>query len=94
MAAAPQTEEVVKKLEEMGYRIGESMVERISRDTPRFKNELDAVVFICKIFWVHAFNKQIDNLKTNHQVLTTIHVVNMVMGMVVVGEGMVVVVVL
>lgn len=44
------------------------MVERISRDTPRFKNELDAVVFICKTFWMHAFNKQVDNLKTNHQV--------------------------
>ena len=43
-------------------------MERVSRDQPRFKNELDAVVFICKQFWVHAFNKQIDNLKTNHQV--------------------------
>ena len=43
-------------------------MERVSRDTPRFKNELDAVVFICKQFWTLAFNKQVDNLKTNHQV--------------------------
>ena len=43
-------------------------MERASRDTPRFKNELDAVVFICKQLWMLAFNKQIDNLKTNHQV--------------------------
>ena len=43
-------------------------MERASRDTPRFKNELDAVVFMCKQFWLLAFNKQIDNLKTNHQV--------------------------
>ena len=32
----------------MGHRIGESLVERISRDTPRFKKELDAVIFICE----------------------------------------------
>ena len=64
----PTKELVVKKLEEMGHRIGERLVERISRDTPRFKNELDAVIFICKTFWLHAFNKQVDNLKTNHQV--------------------------
>ncbi len=52
----------------MGHRIGESLVERVSRDTPRFKSELDAVIFICKTVWLHAFAKQIDNLKTNHQV--------------------------
>ena len=59
---------MIKKLEAMGHRIGESLVERVSRDTPRFKSELDAVIFICKSLWVHAFAKQIDNLKTNHQV--------------------------
>ena len=52
----------------MGHKIGERLVERVSRDTPRFNNELQAVVFICKTFWAHIFNKQIDNLKTNHQV--------------------------
>lgn len=59
---------MVKRLEQIGHDIGERLVERVSRDMPRFKNELDAVVFICKTFWMHAFNKQIDNLKTNHQV--------------------------
>lgn len=59
---------MVKRLEKFGHQIGEKLVERVSRDTPRFKNELDAVVFICKTFWVHTFNKQVDNLKTNHQV--------------------------
>ena len=64
----PTESETIKQLELIGQRVGESLVERVSRDQPRFKNELDAVVFICKQFWVHAFNKQIDNLKTNHQV--------------------------
>ena len=60
--------EVIEKLERLGQRVGESLVERSSRDTPRFRTELDAVVFICKQFWSLAFNKQVDNLKTNHQV--------------------------
>lgn len=60
--------EVIEKLERLGQRVGESLVERTSRDTPRFRTELDAVVFICKQFWSLAFNKQVDNLKTNHQV--------------------------
>ena len=62
---------MIEKLERLGYRVGESLVERASRDTPRFRTELDAVVFICKHFWFQAFNKQIDNLKTNHQVRVT-----------------------
>ena len=61
-------DDTLQCLETLGSRVGSSLVERTSRDTPRFKNELDAVVFICKQFWNHAFNKQIDNLKTNHQV--------------------------
>ncbi len=60
--------EVIEKLERLGHRVGESLVERTSRDSPRFRTELDAVVFICKHFWSLAFNKPIDNLKTNHQV--------------------------
>ena len=60
--------EVLQRLECLGHRVGESLVERASRDHPRFKNELDAVVFMCKQFWMLAFNKNIDNLKTNHQV--------------------------
>lgn len=67
-AEKPSQDDVIKKLEQLGHKIGERLVERVSRDTPRFKNELDAVVFICKSFWMHAFNKQVDNLKTNHQV--------------------------
>ena len=67
----PVQDDTLQHLETLGSRVGSSLVERTSRDTPRFKNELDAVVFICKQFWNHAFNKQIDNLKTNHQVPST-----------------------
>ncbi|KND04123.1 uncharacterized protein SPPG_01561 [Spizellomyces punctatus DAOM BR117] len=55
------------KLESLGYRVGMAMVERITRDRPRFLDTLDAVKFICKDYWIALFKKQIDNLKTNHR---------------------------
>ena len=65
----PTQADVVRRLESVGHRIGGSLVERVSRDIPRFKSEIDAVIFVCKTFWMNAFSKQIDNLKTNHQVM-------------------------
>ncbi len=55
-------------LEDMGYRVGVRLGERLSRDKPRFNENLDIIKFICKEFWTEAFKKQIDNLKTNHRV--------------------------
>ncbi len=39
----------------------------MTREKPRFLDTLDVVKFICKDFWVSLFQKQIDNLKTNHR---------------------------
>ena len=55
------------KLEQMGFRVGQSLMERFTKDTARFKDELDMMKFICKDFWIVLFGKQIDNLRTNHQ---------------------------
>uniref|UniRef100_A0A8C2HE26 Trafficking protein particle complex subunit 6B n=1 Tax=Cyprinus carpio TaxID=7962 RepID=A0A8C2HE26_CYPCA len=57
----------VSKLENMGFRVGQGLIERFTKDTPRFKDELDVMKFICKDFWTSVFKKQIDNLRTNHQ---------------------------
>ena len=65
--------EVIRRIEKMGHRVGESLVERVCRDNPRFRTELDAMIFLCKQFWLHLFNKQIDNLKTNNQVYKYCH---------------------
>lgn len=46
---------------------------RFTKDTARFKDELDIMKFICKDFWTTVFKKQIDNLRTNHQVLILQH---------------------
>ena len=58
----------ITKLENTGFRVGQGLIERFTKDTARFKDELDIMKFICKDFWTTVFKKQIDNLRTNHQV--------------------------
>ena len=41
---------------------------RFTKDSPRFKDELEIMKYICKDFWTAVYKKQIDNLRTNHQV--------------------------
>ncbi|OJJ43714.1 hypothetical protein ASPZODRAFT_135719 [Penicilliopsis zonata CBS 506.65] len=55
------------RLETLGYRVGQGLTERFSRDRPRFSDNLDAIKFLCKDLWTILFRKQIDNLKTNHR---------------------------
>lgn len=57
----------LSKLESLGFRVGQSLVERFTKDTSRYKDELDTMKFICKDFWSTLYKKQIDNLRTNHQ---------------------------
>lgn len=58
---------VFYRLESLGYRVGQGLVERFSRDRPRFNDTLDAIKFLCKDLWMLVFRKQVDNLKTNHR---------------------------
>lgn len=57
----------VSSLEGMGFRVGQGLIERFTKDTPSFKDDLDVMKFICKDFWINVFRKQVDNLRTNHQ---------------------------
>jgi len=59
---------VFYRLETLGYRVGQGLVERFSRDRPRFNDTLDVIKFLCKDLWTLVFRKQVDNLKTNHRV--------------------------
>lgn len=61
-------EAMFSRLEMLGYRVGQGLVERFSRDRPRFTDNLDVIKFLCKDLWTIVFRKQIDNLKTNHRV--------------------------
>lgn len=44
------------------------LLPRMTRDSLSFKDELDIMKFICKDFWTKVFRRQVDNLRTNHQV--------------------------
>ncbi|KAM0256164.1 hypothetical protein ACHAQJ_005141 [Trichoderma viride] len=62
-----QLDAVHYRLEAQGYRVGQGLVERFSRDRPRFNDTLDVIKFLCKDLWSLVFGKNIDNLKTNHR---------------------------
>ncbi|KAK7833296.1 hypothetical protein U0070_017295, partial [Myodes glareolus] len=50
----------ITKMENLGFRVGQGLLERFTKDTARFKDELDIMKFI-------LFKKQIDNLRTHRQ---------------------------
>eukprot|EP00873_Tetraselmis_striata_P025716 jgi/Tetstr1/445980/TSEL_003537.t1 len=54
-------------LESIGVRVGRQMIDRMTADRPRFGEPLEVIKFICKEFWAEMFQKQADNLKTNHR---------------------------
>jgi len=60
-------ESVFYKLDALGYRVGQGLVERFSADQARPTTQLDSIKFVCKDLWTRVFRKQIDNLKTNHR---------------------------
>ncbi|BFZ07344.1 hypothetical protein BsWGS_10383 [Bradybaena similaris] len=62
-----EKDQCISKLEALGFRVGQSLIERFTKDGSRFKDELDTMKFLCKEFWNLVYKKQIDNLRTNHQ---------------------------
>ncbi|OAV96279.1 hypothetical protein, variant [Puccinia triticina 1-1 BBBD Race 1] len=59
------------RMDAAGYKVGWSLAERLSRDKPRFSkatpDPLEVIKFICKDIWTAMYNKQVDNLRTNHR---------------------------
>ncbi|XP_055001867.1 trafficking protein particle complex subunit 6A isoform X2 [Sorex araneus] len=56
-------------LEGVGFRVGQALGERLSREMLALREELDVLKFLCKDLWVALFQKQMDSLRTNHQFL-------------------------
>ncbi|KAL0565073.1 hypothetical protein V5O48_016959 [Marasmius crinis-equi] len=52
------------RLEAIGLHVGANITER---DRPLFTETLDTIKFICKDLWSACWNKQVDNLRTNHR---------------------------
>lgn len=57
----------------MGFGVGYRIMERLTREWARFKDELDTIKFICTDLWSSLHRKQIDNLRTNHQGVYVLH---------------------
>jgi len=55
------------RLEAIGVHVGANFTERLCRDKPIFSETLDAIKFVCKDVWVACWEKQVDNLRTNHR---------------------------
>ncbi|KAJ7366782.1 TRAPP complex subunit trs33 [Mycena albidolilacea] len=67
-SVADEAEEAVRtRLEAIGLHVGANFTERLCRDRPLFGETLDAIKFICKDIWVACWEKQVDNLRTNHR---------------------------
>lgn len=66
-SAGQDRDKALSDIESIGFSCGYRLVERITREHPKFKDELELMKFICKDYWVCIFRKQIDNLRTNHQ---------------------------
>lgn len=49
------------------------LLSRLTRESGRYKDELDIMKYICKDLWVTVYKKQIDNLRTNHQGVYVLH---------------------
>lgn len=62
-----KTHDDLSNLEYIGFSTGYRIIERLTKEWPRFKDELDTMKFICTDFWSSINKKQIDNLRTNHQ---------------------------
>lgn len=65
--------EDLSRLEWMGFSVGYKIIERLTREWSRFKDELDMIKFICTDFWCSLYHKQIDNLRTNHRDVYVLH---------------------
>jgi len=62
-----EEEAIRNRLEAIGVHVGANYTERLCRDRPLFTETLDVIKFICKDVWAACWEKQVDNLRTNHR---------------------------
>ncbi|KAI0735763.1 transport protein particle component [Earliella scabrosa] len=62
-----EDEELRARLEAIGMHVGANMAERLCHERGLFADTLDAIKFICKDLWNACWEKQVDNLRTNHR---------------------------
>ena len=63
-----QLQHASRKIEAIGFQVGVRLIERYTKDRPRFTDTLEIIKFICKDFWMEVYKKQVDKLQTNNRV--------------------------
>ena len=67
LSASDEADMAAGRMESLGRHVGANLTEILLRDKPRLPDTLDRVKFVCKELWSVVWNKQIDNLRTNHR---------------------------
>lgn len=67
LAAHTAASPAAPRLEAVGFVVGQKLAERQALARPPFADTLDVIKYVCKEFWMEAFLKQVDNLRTNHR---------------------------
>ena len=55
----PDSDVVFPQLEGIGYQVGLRLIERLTKDHARFKDELDIMKFVCTDLWKYMYEKQV-----------------------------------
>jgi hypothetical protein len=64
----PVNDDLINSLENLGFRVGYGLIERLVLDNVRSTDSVAIMKFICKEFWIMVYSKQVDNLRTNNSV--------------------------
>lgn len=68
LTSSDETEMVRARIDAIGAHVGAGVTIRLSRNKTRFSDTLDVIKFLCKDVWNALWDKQVDNLRTNHKV--------------------------
>ena len=67
-ATTAQLPHASRKIEAIGFQVGVRLVERYTKDRPRFGETIEIIKFICKEFLTEVYHKTMDKLQTNNRV--------------------------
>ncbi|KAK0558039.1 hypothetical protein OC846_000031 [Tilletia horrida] len=59
--------ETAVRMEAVGFHVGASIAQRLAGLRPPLSSTLDVLKFVCKELWTTIWEKQVDNLRTNHR---------------------------
>ncbi|KAK0534790.1 hypothetical protein OC835_002563 [Tilletia horrida] len=59
--------ETAVRMETIGFHVGANIAQRLAGLRPPLMSTLDVLKFVCKELWTTVWEKQVDNLRTNHR---------------------------